>query len=106
MPAHDQIFDEIMEMAGDDGPFQKRFNYIFNAGLVFCGAMIYMNIILAMNVPEHWCYVPGREHTNLTIEQWKHLTIPRFIFYSLKFQRRKMTSTFILCTYINFKLSF
>lgn len=81
MAAHDKAFDKIMEMAGDEGPFQKRFNYIFNAGLVFFGSMIYMNIILALNVPEHWCHVPGREHTNFTNEQWKHLTLPRLIFY-------------------------
>lgn len=79
MAAHDTIFDQIMEMVGDDGPFQKRFNCIFNTGMVVCGSLAYMNIILALNAPDYWCHVPGREHTNYSIEQWKHLTLPRFI---------------------------
>lgn len=75
--ADDAVFDKIMEMADDDGPFQKRFNYIFNAGLVICASMVYMNIILALNVPEHWCHIPGRELTNYSLDEWKELTLPR-----------------------------
>lgn len=82
--ADDSAFDKVMELAGDEGPFQTRFNYIFNAGLVICASMVYMNIILALNVPEHWCHVPGREHTNFSLEEWKHLTLPRLIFYDYK----------------------
>lgn len=80
--ADDAAFDRIMEMADDDGPFQKRFNYIFNAGLVICASMIYMNIVLALNVPEHWCHAPGRELTNYTLDEWKDLTLPRWIFHN------------------------
>lgn len=79
MESHDSIFDKFMEMAGDDGPFQKRFNYIFNAGMVVFGSLAYMNIILALNVPEHWCHVPGREFTNYTINEWKQMTLPRYV---------------------------
>lgn len=78
MAAQDAAFDKIMEMVGNDGPFQQRFNYIFNAAMVIFGGMSFMNIILALNVPDHWCHVPGREHTNYTLEQWKHLTLPRY----------------------------
>lgn len=77
MKSHDEIFDKFIEMAGDDGPFQKRFNYIFNVGMVMFASLTYMNVILAMNVPDHWCTVPGREHTNYTIDEWKNLTVPR-----------------------------
>ncbi|XP_055297249.1 carcinine transporter isoform X2 [Sitodiplosis mosellana] len=77
MAAEDAAFDKIMEMVGNDGAFQKRFNYIYNAAMVIFGGMSFMNIILALNVPDHWCHVPGREHTNYTLEQWKHLTLPR-----------------------------
>ncbi|PSN43702.1 hypothetical protein C0J52_18636 [Blattella germanica] len=35
------------------------------------------NIILAVTLPNHWCHVPGRNETNLTIEEWKQLTIPK-----------------------------
>lgn len=79
MAAQDAAFDKIMEMVGNDGRFQHRFNYIYNAAMVVFGGMSFMNIILALNVPNHWCHVPGREHTNYTLEQWKHLTLPRYV---------------------------
>lgn len=79
MESHDAIFDKCMEMAGDDGPFQWRFNYIFNAGMVVFGSLAYMNVILALNVPEYWCHVPGREFTNFTLDEWKHITLPRYV---------------------------
>lgn len=79
MESHDSIFDKFMEMAGNDGPFQKRFNYIFNAGMVVFASLAYMNFILALNVPEHWCHVPGREFTNYTIDEWKQMTLPRCV---------------------------
>lgn len=70
-------FDKIMEMIGNDGKFQKRFTYIFNISLMIFASMIYYNIILALNVPNHWCHVPGREFTNFTVDEWKHKTLPR-----------------------------
>lgn len=76
--AHDAVFDQIMEMVGDDGVFQKRFNYLFNIGVVFCAALLYNNMLFALNTPDHWCHVPGREQTNYTLEQWKNLTLPRY----------------------------
>lgn len=77
MAAQDAAFDRIMELTGNDGAFQWRFNFIYNAAMVVCGGMSFMNIILALNVPDHWCHVPGREYTNHTLEQWKNITIPR-----------------------------
>ena len=70
-------YDKVMQLVGDDGPFQRRFNYIFNIGLVVFASMIYYNIILALNVPEHWCHVPGIEKTNFTLNEWKSMTLPR-----------------------------
>lgn len=78
MAEQNEAFDKIMEMVGNKGIFQRRFNYIYNAGMVIFGGMSFMNIILALSVPDHWCHVPGREHTNYTLEQWKHLTLPRY----------------------------
>lgn len=75
--AQDAVFDQIMEMVGDDGRFQKRFNYLFNIGVVFCAALLYNNMLFALNTPDHWCHVPGRDSTNYTLEQWKNLTLPR-----------------------------
>lgn len=73
----DAIFDGIMEKVGNNGPFQRRFKYLFNIALVICVSMLYMNIVLAMSVPEHWCHVPGREQTNMSKDAWKNLTLPR-----------------------------
>ncbi|XP_049779727.1 solute carrier family 22 member 7-like [Schistocerca cancellata] len=30
-----------------------------------------------MQTPDHWCHVPGREFTNLTLDEWKSATIPK-----------------------------
>lgn len=73
----DAAFDKIMERVGDNGIFQKKFNWIFNVAMVLCASMAYMNIVLALSVPDHWCHVPGRETTNYTEEEWKNLTLPR-----------------------------
>lgn len=74
--AQDAVFDRIMESVGDNGPFQKRFNLIFNIGLVLCASMAYMNVILALSVPDHECHVPGRRITNFSVVEWKNLTLP------------------------------
>jgi len=75
--AHDAVFDNIMRLVGDEGKFQKSFNYIFNVGLVLFASMTYMNIILTLNNPDHWCNVPGRELTNFSIDKWRDITLPR-----------------------------
>lgn len=71
------VFDRIMEAVGTRGTFQKRFNWTFNLLVVTMAAMPYMNFVIAMSVPDHWCHVPGRETTNYTLEEWKNLTLPR-----------------------------
>lgn len=75
--AEDAVFDRIMVMVGDRGAFQKRFNYLFNVGQIIFASMAAMNIILALSVPDHFCHVPGRENTNLTLEEWKRIVLPR-----------------------------
>ncbi|XP_049957869.1 solute carrier family 22 member 7-like [Schistocerca serialis cubense] len=32
---------------------------------------------IAMQTPDHWCHVPGREYTNFSREEWKNITIPK-----------------------------
>lgn len=82
-PAHDAVFDKIMDTVGDNGQFQKRFNLIFNVGLMILSTMVYNNMFLALSVPDHKCHIPGRELTNFTDEQWKNITIPRYFVYFL-----------------------
>lgn len=70
-------FDEVMVQVGDSGKFQKWYNIIFNLILIAFGTMANFNPIISVASPNHWCYVPGREYTNYTLEEWKNLTIPR-----------------------------
>lgn len=76
MSEQDAMFDKIMDSIGNNGVFQKRFNILFNIVLVFLAAMPENNIVLAMSIPDHWCYVPGRENTNFTLQEWKNITLP------------------------------
>lgn len=73
-------FQAIMEKAGNHGRFQLMYNILFVMGLSMAGAMCYMNIILALNIPDHWCTVPGREQTNFTLDEWRRITLPKWVF--------------------------
>lgn len=75
--ASEQIFDNILIHIGNNGPFQKKFNFIFNFAMCFLASMPYLNFIISLTIPNHWCAVPGREKTNYTLEEWKLLTIPK-----------------------------
>lgn len=70
-------FALVMGKVGYGGRFQIVYNTVFVLSLSFFGGMIYMNIILALNVPDHWCYVPGINNTNFTLDEWRTITLPR-----------------------------
>ncbi|XP_037811799.1 beta-alanine transporter-like isoform X2 [Lucilia sericata] len=74
--ARDDPFQHIIAKAGNHGRFQRIYNITFIMGLTIAAAMIYMNIILVLNIPDHWCTVPGREYTNLSLSEWRELTLP------------------------------
>lgn len=69
-------FIQIMEKVGTNGRFQLIYNALFVTCLSIFGNCLYMNIILALNVPEHWCIVPGGNNTNVTHDEWKAITLP------------------------------
>ncbi|XP_058060535.1 solute carrier family 22 member 7-like [Anopheles bellator] len=77
----DAAFDRIMESIGNDGPFQRRYNIIFNVVAVLFFAMIVVNVLLILAVPEHRCSVPplAATHRNLSTddEQWKDMVYPK-----------------------------
>ncbi|GFG29642.1 hypothetical protein Cfor_10087 [Coptotermes formosanus] len=73
----DALFEGLMNHVGLNGKYQSRFNYVFNLIFIIFLAMPYLNLVLAMTIPEHWCHVPGRNETNMTEDEWKRLTIPR-----------------------------
>ncbi|XP_071441410.1 carcinine transporter-like [Hetaerina americana] len=70
-------FDNLLEAAGSHGKFQIRFNIIFNFSLSAIVSMSFLNYVMAMTVPEHWCYVPGALESNISRDRWKELTLPR-----------------------------
>lgn len=73
----DAAFDRIMESVGYRGAFQLRFNIIFNILLVVFASLAYNSMIFTFATPEHWCFVPGRENTNLSMAEWRDATVPR-----------------------------
>lgn len=75
--SHDAAFDKVMALVGNKGRFHNRFNIIYNGVMIFFGAMLARSFIISMNIPDHWCHVPGRELTNYTLDEWKNLTLPR-----------------------------
>ncbi|XP_049859969.1 solute carrier family 22 member 7-like isoform X2 [Schistocerca gregaria] len=70
-------FEDIIDKIGSNGRFQMRMNVIFNFVTLTLSAMSAFATLIALTVPPHWCHVPGRETTNMTMEMWKSLTIPR-----------------------------
>ncbi|XP_049807991.1 solute carrier family 22 member 2-like isoform X2 [Schistocerca nitens] len=69
-------FEDVLDVIGSRGKFQKRLNIIYlcvgPCFTVMC-ALVYH---LAMQTPDHWCHVPGRDQTNLSAAEWKTITIP------------------------------
>jgi hypothetical protein len=79
LPSHDgaALLDELIQNVDAVGGFQKLFNGLFNFCAVVVGVTSVYTLVLAMEVPDHWCYVPGRASTNFNPSEWKNLTIPR-----------------------------
>jgi len=73
----DALFDDLIEEIGNNGYFQKRFNWVFNFGLVIMMSMPYLNLVLAMSVPEHHCHVPGRNLTQFSLKEWQDHLLPK-----------------------------
>ncbi|XP_049862327.1 solute carrier family 22 member 7-like [Schistocerca gregaria] len=70
-------FEEVLHAIGSRGKFQTRLNIVFVCFASCFDLMSHNVFYLAVQTPDHWCYVPGRELSNLSIEGWKNLTIPR-----------------------------
>ncbi|XP_023722542.1 beta-alanine transporter isoform X2 [Cryptotermes secundus] len=79
LPNHDgaELMDELIQQVDAVGGFQKLFNGLFNFCAVAVGVTSVYTLVLAMEVPDHWCYVPGRASTNFNPSEWKNLTLPR-----------------------------
>ncbi|XP_069687216.1 solute carrier family 22 member 21-like isoform X2 [Periplaneta americana] len=71
------LMDDLIRHVDNEGAFQNAFNNLFNFFAVIVGVMSVYSLVLAMKVPNHWCHVPGRDNTNLTLTEWKNYTLPR-----------------------------
>lgn len=75
----EDLFDSLIQEIGKNGKFQTRINYLYNLVFVILLTMPFTNYILAMTIPDHWCYVPEREITNNTVQEWKEQWIPKYV---------------------------
>uniref|UniRef100_A0AAG5CX81 Major facilitator superfamily (MFS) profile domain-containing protein n=1 Tax=Anopheles atroparvus TaxID=41427 RepID=A0AAG5CX81_ANOAO len=77
----DAAFDRIMESIGNDGPFQRRYNIIFNVVAVLFFAMTVVNVLLILAVPDHRCSLPsgaeGAERNETQRELWEDAVYPK-----------------------------
>lgn len=67
-------FDDILSKIGEEGRYQKLLVYGFMMLLMILAPLMELSPVFLMNVPSHWCHVPGRNQTD--IEEWKNLTLP------------------------------
>ncbi|XP_049955706.1 solute carrier family 22 member 7-like isoform X1 [Schistocerca serialis cubense] len=70
-------FEDIIDQIGGNGKFQQQHNIIFICLSSIFMAMVIYSKMLAITIPDHWCYVPGREEANVSTDIWKNMTIPR-----------------------------
>jgi hypothetical protein len=79
LPSHDgaALMDELIQKVDVVGGFQLLFNGLFNFCAVVVGVTSVYTLVLAMKIPDHWCYVPGRASTSFNLLEWKNLTLPR-----------------------------
>ncbi|XP_076049084.1 organic cation transporter 1-like [Oratosquilla oratoria] len=69
-------FDDILKEVGGFGKYQKWKIATALIPISFYTALQNNLLVFQMVVPSYWCHVPGRESTDLTVDQWKNLTLP------------------------------
>ncbi|XP_042237110.1 solute carrier family 22 member 7-like isoform X2 [Homarus americanus] len=70
------VFEQLLEEVGDSGRHQLVLFWLFVVPINFIIPWVALLPIFMTSTPEHWCHVPGRP-PNVSIDQWKQLTIPR-----------------------------
>ena len=71
-------FDNILREIKPLGKFQRKWLCLVGVPYLFLFAFV-LNYFFLLATPDHWCWVPGRSNTSLSIEEWKNLTIPKEI---------------------------
>lgn len=68
-------FDEILEVIGSAGKFQKILLYAVLCPIVTIYPFSELSSVFMWDIPEHFCHVPGKPD-NVSLESWKNLTLP------------------------------
>lgn len=68
-------FDEILEVIGSSGKFQKIFLYTVVCPIIAMYPFPSLSTIFMWDIPDHFCHVPGKPN-NISLETWKNLTLP------------------------------
>lgn len=71
-------FDEILDMVGSEGKFQKILLYAVLCPIVTVSPFLVLNTVFMWDVPDHYCRVPGME-ADMDLEVWKNRTLPWFV---------------------------
>lgn len=74
---YNEAMDDLFEVVGSDGKFQRNFGWIFNCACLVALCMAGQNVYFVFAIPKHWCNVPGRELTGYSKDEWRNLTVPR-----------------------------
>ncbi|XP_054719318.1 beta-alanine transporter-like [Uloborus diversus] len=69
-------FEDILEDVGGFGPYQKFLMVVFLIPTYIIVPWFNLSAIFITSTPEHWCYVPELESSNLSLAQKKALIIP------------------------------
>ncbi|CAL8138872.1 unnamed protein product [Orchesella dallaii] len=70
-------YDDLLEKhVGGWGPFQIKLLFLLSIFLQQGFAPLRNNLIYILDVPDHWCDVPGRTD-NISLANWKMITIPQ-----------------------------
>lgn len=71
----DSVYERALNEIGDNGKFQKRFDFIFNFIFTLLWAMAYNSMILALVIIPYSCKLPSKPD-NISEFDWKSKYIP------------------------------